>query len=59
MRRVASGDGAGLLTSLPDAFFRARAEETGNWALPEVFGLGFAFFPGGFCENTYRSGSGR
>jgi len=25
----AGGDGAGLLTSLPDAFFRARAEEQG------------------------------
>src|SRR6266436_4390244 len=42
----ASGDGAGLLTSIPDAFFRARAEEQGI-ALPEVFGLGFAFFPEG------------
>src|SRR3984893_4529059 len=42
----ASGDGAGLLTSIPEAFFRARAEEQGI-ALPEVFGLGFAFFPSG------------
>jgi glutamate synthase domain-containing protein 2/glutamate synthase domain-containing protein 1/glutamate synthase domain-containing protein 3 len=42
----ASGDGAGLLTSIPEAFFRARAEEQGI-ALAEVFGLGFAFFPGG------------
>src|SRR5271167_2115917 len=40
----ASGDGAGLLTSLPYEFFRARAQEQGI-ALPEVFGLGFAFFP--------------
>src|ERR1700751_5928419 len=40
----ASGDGAGLLTSIPDAFFRARAQEQGI-ALPEVFGLGFAFSP--------------
>src|SRR5580704_2299307 len=40
----ASGDGAGLLTSLPKAFFRARAEEQGI-DLPEIFGLGFAFFP--------------
>src|SRR3989440_870620 len=40
----ASGDGAGLLTSLPDAFFRARAREQGI-ELPESFGLGFAFFP--------------
>src|SRR5258708_5793205 len=46
----ASGDGAGLLTSIPDAFFRARAHEQGI-ALPEVFGLGFAFFPpGSACE---------
>src|SRR5580692_11064534 len=40
----ASGDGAGLLTSLPYDFFRARAQEQGI-DLPEVFGLGFAFFP--------------
>src|ERR1700676_4360046 len=40
----ASGDGAGLLTSIPEAFFRARAEEHGI-ALPEIFGLGFAFLP--------------
>src|SRR5258707_14701090 len=42
----ARGDGAGLLTSLPDAFFRARAQEQGI-ALPEAFGVGFAFFPSG------------
>src|SRR5580700_2275336 len=40
----ASGDGAGLLTSLPHEFFRARAQEQGI-DLPGVFGLGFAFFP--------------
>src|ERR1035438_5943325 len=40
----ASGDGAGLLTSLPESFFRARAGEQGI-ELPETFGLGFAFFP--------------
>src|SRR5213596_260777 len=40
----ASGDGAGLLTSIPDAFFRARGKEQGI-DLPEQFGLGFAFFP--------------
>jgi glutamate synthase domain-containing protein 2/glutamate synthase domain-containing protein 1/glutamate synthase domain-containing protein 3 len=39
----ASGDGAGLLTSMPDAFFRARAKEQGI-DLPQQFGLGFAFF---------------
>src|SRR5256885_12295315 len=40
----ASGDGAGLLTSIPDAFFRVRAKEQGI-DLPEQFGLGFGFFP--------------
>src|SRR3984957_19636629 len=38
----ASGDGAGLLTSLPQGFFRARAKEQGI-ELPQNFGLGFAF----------------
>jgi glutamate synthase domain-containing protein 2/glutamate synthase domain-containing protein 1/glutamate synthase domain-containing protein 3 len=38
----ASGDGAGLLTSLPQDFFRARAKEQGV-ELPQNFGLGFAF----------------
>jgi glutamate synthase domain-containing protein 2/glutamate synthase domain-containing protein 1/glutamate synthase domain-containing protein 3 len=47
----ASGDGAGLLTSLPEAFFRARAQEQGI-ALPEVFGLGFAFFPAGAASDA-------
>src|ERR1700732_351342 len=40
----ASGDGAGLLTSIPESFFRARAAEQGI-ELTEHFGLGFAFFP--------------
>src|SRR6202047_3539959 len=70
----ASGDGAGLLTSIPEAFFRARAQEQGI-ALPEVFGLGFAFFPAGaataargaletgggggsVCERGWAGGSG-
>src|SRR3984893_11623255 len=38
----ASGDGAGLLTSLPQDFFRTRAKEQGI-ELPQNFGLGFAF----------------
>src|ERR1700681_3558726 len=38
----ASGDGAGLLTSLPQDFFRGRAKEQGI-ELPRNFGLGFAF----------------
>src|SRR5262249_25907439 len=40
----ASGDGAGLLTSLPEKFFRARAQEL-QIELPELFGVGFAFLP--------------
>src|SRR5580704_15124929 len=40
----ASGDGAGLLTSLPIPFFRARAQEEGI-ELPEMFAVGFAFIP--------------
>jgi len=40
----ASGDGAGLLTSIPKGFFRSRAAELGL-DLPEEFGVGFAFFP--------------
>src|SRR5713226_8882016 len=47
----ASGDGAGLLTSIPEGFFRARALEQGI-ALPEVFGLGFAFFPAGSARDA-------
>src|SRR5271154_2483326 len=43
----ASGDGAGLLTSLPVDFFRARAAEDGV-QLPEAFGLGFAFLAAPF-----------
>ena len=44
----ASGDGAGLLTSLPREFFRARAKEQGL-ELPETFGLGFAFLAAPFA----------
>src|SRR5260370_10104045 len=40
----ASGDGAGRRTSWPHSFVRARALEQGI-ELPEIFGLGFAFFP--------------
>src|ERR1700720_3288132 len=47
----ASGDGAGLLTSIPEAFFRARASEQGI-DLPEHFGLGFAFFPAGASSDA-------
>jgi len=40
----ASGDGAGLLTSLPLQFFRARAAE-GKIVLDEAFGVGMLFAP--------------
>src|SRR5271167_2542611 len=40
----ASGDGAGLLTSLPKPFFRARAQEQGI-DLPGTFAVGLTFFP--------------
>src|SRR6202048_5518849 len=45
----ASGDGAGLLTSRPQDFFRARAQERGI-GLSGVFGLGFAFLPSSVVE---------
>src|SRR6184192_2940255 len=47
----ASGDGAGLLTSLPQAFFRARAQEQGI-DLPEMFAVGFAFLPPSAVEEA-------
>src|SRR6266852_2511965 len=50
----ASGDGAGLLTAIPEGFFRARAQEQGI-ALPAVFGLGFAFFPGGSASDAHSA----
>ncbi|HKD72928.1 MAG TPA: glutamate synthase large subunit [Candidatus Acidoferrum sp.] len=40
----ASGDGAGLLTSLPVQFFRARAAEE-SIVLDEAFGVGMLFAP--------------
>src|SRR3984885_12383792 len=50
----ASGDGAGLLTSIPQDFFRARASEQ-SIELPEHFGLGFAFFPAGTTDDARRA----
>jgi len=47
----ASGDGAGLLLSLPQPFFRARAHEQGI-ELAETFGLGFCFLPGSSLEQA-------
>src|SRR5438067_1527875 len=40
----ASGDGAGLLTQLPEKFIRREARAI-NIDLPETFGLGMAFLP--------------
>ena len=50
----ASGDGAGLLTSLPQEFFRARALEEG-FSLPEAFGLGFVFLAAPFSLQARSS----
>src|SRR5713101_230746 len=47
----ASGDGAGLLTSLPQPFFRARAQEQGI-ELPEMFAVGFAFLPSSVIDEA-------
>src|SRR5436309_3188052 len=47
----ASGDGAGLLTSLPQGFFRARAQEQGI-DLPEMFAVGFAFLPSAVIDEA-------
>src|SRR5260370_29697548 len=47
----ASGDGAGLLTSLPQPFFPARAQEQGI-ELPEMFAVGFAFLPSSVIDEA-------
>jgi glutamate synthase (ferredoxin) len=41
-----SGDGAGLLTAIPDTFFRTRAAQSGI-DLPEIFAVGMVFLPRG------------
>ncbi len=41
-----SGDGAGLLMAMPDAFMRKRAREEGI-RLPGEFGVGMVFLPSG------------
>jgi glutamate synthase (ferredoxin) len=41
-----SGDGAGLLTQIPDSFIRKQAWQDGI-DLPAVFGLGVVFLPSG------------
>lgn len=43
------GDGAGLLTALPDGFFRARAHAFGL-NLPPQFAVGMAFLPAARAE---------
>src|SRR6266576_981937 len=45
------GDGAGLLTSLPQAFFRVRMQEQGI-ELPEMFAVGFAFLPSSVIDEA-------
>src|SRR5689334_16631614 len=40
----ASGDGAGLLTQIPEKFIRNEARRTGI-DLPEIFALGMVFLP--------------
>jgi glutamate synthase (NADPH/NADH) large chain len=47
----ASGDGAGLLTTLPQDFFRARAQEQGM-ELPEIFAVGFVFIPSSVLDEA-------
>ena len=39
-----SGDGAGLLTAIPEAFFRRQAAQAGI-DLPEIFAVGMVFLP--------------
>jgi glutamate synthase (ferredoxin) len=41
-----SGDGAGILTAIPEKFFRERAREAGI-ELPRTFAAGMAFLPPG------------
>jgi glutamate synthase domain-containing protein 2/glutamate synthase domain-containing protein 1/glutamate synthase domain-containing protein 3 len=46
-----SGDGAGLLTPIPDKFVRTCAREAGI-ELPSVYALGMVFLPSGQAEVT-------
>ncbi|HKU20415.1 MAG TPA: glutamate synthase large subunit [Terriglobales bacterium] len=48
-----SGDGAGLLLPIPEAFFRACAAAA-SLELPPAFGLGMAFLPGEGAEAARR-----
>ena len=44
-----SGDGAGLLTQIPEKFIRARAHQAGI-DLPETFAVGMVFLPRGHAS---------
>ncbi len=46
-----SGDGAGLLTAIPDKFIRSCAREAGI-ELPSVYALGMVFLPSGEVDVT-------
>jgi glutamate synthase (ferredoxin) len=46
-----SGDGAGLLTPIPQAYIRQRALEAGI-ELPESFGMGMVFMPPGRASES-------
>ncbi len=46
-----SGDGAGLLTPIPDKFIRSCARQTGI-DLPSVYALGMVFLPSGEADAT-------
>jgi glutamate synthase (ferredoxin) len=48
-----SGDGAGLLTQIPDRFIRTQAHQLGI-ELPAMFGMGMVFLPRG-QEETARA----
>src|ERR1700739_1693174 len=48
-----SGDGAGLLMAIPDAFMRKRAREEGI-RLPGEFGLGMVFLPSGEQDSAHE-----
>ena len=50
----ASGDGAGLMTDIPEAFIRREAAQLGI-TLPENFGLGMLFAPMEEQEHARRS----
>jgi len=55
-----TGDGAGILTGLPDPFLRKVAKRDANIDLPEVYGAGIVFLPTdakerAFCQRTIEA----